>query len=60
MEYHDLHFFLSVHTISRPSLRKINAKSLSEKALQITYKRREAEGKGEKKDIPILMQSPKE
>ena len=34
---------------SRPSLRKRNAKSLSEKALQIIYKTREAGGKGEKK-----------
>ena len=29
------------------------AKWLSEEALQIAEKRREAEGKGEKKDIPI-------
>ena len=38
------------------------AKSLSEEALQIAEKRREAKGKGKKKrkDIPILMQSSKE
>ena len=38
------------------------AKWLSEEALQIVEKRREAKGKGEKKrkDIPILMQSFKE
>ena len=36
------------------------AKWLPEEALQITQKRREAKGKGEKKDIPILMQSSKE
>ena len=29
-------------------------------ALQITEKRREAKGKGEKEDIPIWMQSSKE
>ena len=33
---------------SRPSPRKINAKQLSEEALQIAEKRREAKGKGEK------------
>ena len=33
---------------SRPSLRKSNAKWLSEEALQIAMKRREAKGKGEK------------
>ena len=33
---------------SRPSLRKSNAKWLSEEALQIATKRREAKGKGEK------------
>ena len=30
-----------------------NAKWLSEEALQIAVERREAKGKGEKKDIPI-------
>ena len=33
---------------SKPSLRKINAKWLFEKALKIAEKRREAKGKGEK------------
>ena len=36
------------------------AKWLSEEALQIVEKRREAKGKEEKKDIPIWMQSSKE
>ena len=35
-------------------------KLLSKEALQIAEKRREAKGKGEKKDIPIRMQSSKE
>ena len=38
---------------ARPSARKRNAKWLSEEALQIPVKRREAKSKGEKKDIPI-------
>ena len=33
--------------------KKIEAKWLSDEALQIAEKRREAKGKGEKKDIPI-------
>ena len=36
------------------------AKWLSEEALQIAVKRREAKSKGERKDIPIWMQSSKE
>ena len=36
------------------------AKWLSEEALQIAEKRREAKGKGEKKGIPMWMQSSKE
>ena len=36
------------------------AKWFFEEALQIAEKRREAKGKGEKKDIPIRMQSFKE
>ena len=36
------------------------AKWLSEEALQIAEKRREAKGKGERKDIPICVQSSKE
>ena len=41
---------------SRPSPSKRNAKKAkwqSEEALQIAVKRREATGKGERKDIPI-------
>ena len=38
---------------SRSSPRKRNAKWLSEEDLQIAEKRREAKGKGEKKDISI-------
>ena len=38
---------------SRPSPRKRDAKQLSEEALQIAVNRREAKGKGGKKDIPI-------
>ena len=47
---------------SRPSLRKRNAKCkmIVWGGLQIAEKRREAKGKGEKKDIPIWMQSSKE
>ena len=37
-----------------------NAKWVSEEALQITEKRREAKGKEKRKDIPIGMQSSKE
>ena len=36
------------------------AKWLSEEVLQIAEKRREAKGKGERRDILILTQSPKE
>ena len=36
------------------------AKWLPEEALQIAEKRREAKGKGEKKDTPMWMQSSKE
>ena len=38
---------------SRPYPRKRKAKWLSEEALQIAEKRREAEGKGERKNISI-------
>ena len=38
----------------------IKAKWLSEEALQIFYKRREVKNKGERKDLPIWMQSSKE
>ena len=40
--------------------KKKKAKWLSKEALQIVEKRREAKDKGEKKDIPIWMQSSKE
>ena len=36
------------------------AKWLSEEALQIAVRRKEAKGKGENKDIPIWMQSSQE
>ena len=36
------------------------AQWLPEEALHIAVKRREAKGKGKRKDIPILMQSSKE
>ena len=39
---------------SRPSPRKRNAKRLSEEALQIAEKRREAKGKGEKERCTYL------
>ena len=48
---------------SRPSPRKRNAKRktwLSEEALQIPVNRREAKGKGKRKDSLIWMQSSKE
>ena len=40
--------------------RERKAKWLSEEALQIAVKRREAKGKEKRKDIPIGMQSSKE
>ena len=48
---------------SRPSPRKkkcTKAKWLSEEAIQIAVKRREAKAKEKRKVIPILMQSSKE
>ena len=48
---------------SRPTPWKRNAKKakwLSEEALQIAVKRREAKAKEKRKDIPIRMQSSKE
>ena len=39
---------------------KGESKILFEEALQIAVKRREAKSKGERKDIPIWMQSSKE
>ena len=44
---------------SRPSPRKIKAKWLSEKALQIAEKRRETKTKEPRKDIPIWIKVPK-
>ena len=38
----------------------LKGKMLSEEALKIAVKRREAKGKGKRKDIPIWMQSSKE
>ena len=43
-----------IKTISKKKKRK-KAKWLSEEALQIAEKKREAKGKEEKKDIPIWM-----
>ena len=44
-----------------PKKKKLEkAKWLSEEALQIAVKRKEAKSKGEKEDIPIWMQSSKE
>ena len=40
-----------IKTITKKKCKK--AKRLSEEALQIAEKRREAKGKGEKEDIPI-------
>ena len=52
MEVHDIVQEAVIKTI--PKKRKCKkAKWLSEEALQIAVKRREAKGKGEKKDIPI-------
>ena len=51
-EVHDIVQETGIKTI--PMERKCKkAKWLSEKALQIAVKRREAKSKGEKKDIPI-------
>ena len=47
--------------VGKPNKKKFKkAKWLSEEALQIAVKRREAEKKGKMKDIPIRMQSSKE
>ena len=48
-----------IKTISKKEKWK-KAKWLSEEALQIAQKRREAKGKGERKDISIWIQSSKE
>ena len=58
-EVHDIVQETEIKTI--PMEKKCNkAKWLSEEALQIAVKRREAKSKGKWKDIPIWIQSSKE
>ena len=52
MEVHDIVQEAVIKTIPKKKKSKM-AKWLSEEALQIAVKVREAKGKGEKKDIPI-------
>ena len=52
MEVHDTVQRIRIKTIPKKNKCK-KAKWLSEEALQIAVKVREAKGKGEKKDIPI-------
>ena len=52
MEVHDIVQETEIKTIPKKKKCK-KAKWLSEEALQIAEKRKEAEGKGEKKDISI-------
>ena len=52
MEVHDIVQETEIKTIPKKKKCK-KAKWLSEEALQIAEKRREAEGKGQKKDISI-------
>ena len=52
MEVHDLLLEAVIKTIPKKKKCK-KAKWLSEEALQVAEKRREAKGKGERKDIPI-------
>ena len=59
MQVHDIVQEAGIKTIPKKNKCK-KAKWLSEKALQIAMKRREAKGKGEMEDIPIWMQSSKE
>ena len=59
IEVHDIVHEAGIKTISKKKKWK-KVKWLSEEALQIAVKRREVKGKGEKKDIPIWMQSSKE
>ena len=59
MEVHDIVQEVVIKTIPKKKKCK-KAKWLSEDALQIAEKRREVEGKEEKEDISILMQSSKE
>ena len=58
-EVHDIAQEAGIKTIPKKKKCK-KAKWLSEEALQTALKRREAKGKGERKDIPIWMQSSKE
>ena len=51
-EFHDIVQEEVIKTIPKKKKCK-KAKWLAEEALQIAMKRREAKGKGEKKDIPI-------
>ena len=52
MAFHDIVQETGIKTIPKKKKCK-KAKWLSEKALQIAVKRREAQSKGKKKDIPI-------
>ena len=52
MEIRDIVQKTGIKTIPKKKIYK-KAKWLSEEALQITEKRREVKGKGERKDIPI-------
>ena len=52
MKFHDIVQEAVIKTISKKKKCK-KAKWLSETALQISVKRREAKGKGERKDTPI-------
>ena len=58
-EVHDIVQEAGIKTIHKKENSK-KAKCLSEKALQIAEKKREAKGKAEKEAIPILIQSSKE
>ena len=59
MEVHDIVQEAGIKTIPVEKKSK-KAKWLSKEALQIAEKRREAKGKGERKDTPIPMQGSKE
>ena len=58
MEVRDIVQEAVIKTIPKKKKCK-KAKWLYEEALQIAEKRREVKGKGEKKDIPICVQSSK-
>ena len=59
MEVHDIVQETGIKTIPMENKRK-KAKWLSEEALQIAVKRRDAKAKEKRKDISIRMQSSKE